>query len=217
MEWIEANAGWLWLVLAAGLAGVELLTLDLVFLMIAAGAGAAGVVALVGGPPALQLAAFAAVALLMLAAVRPVALRHLRQDTGAGASYLDTLPGRRVAAQGAITGDAGTLAVDAERQAVEEGVGSGIGPGEHAERRDDESPADGPARRHAGNLVANDQPCPSPDEADGQEGDKVFRRQQAFRAGRSAHRFAIAPESARASSSRVFQAVTKRAASAPQS
>ncbi|MBD4579806.1 NfeD family protein, partial [Xanthomonas citri pv. citri] len=24
MEWIEANAGWLWLVLAAGLAGVEL-------------------------------------------------------------------------------------------------------------------------------------------------------------------------------------------------
>ncbi|HAN85668.1 MAG TPA: NfeD family protein, partial [Micrococcus luteus] len=37
MEWIEANAGWLWLVLAAGLAGVELLTLDLVFLMIAAG------------------------------------------------------------------------------------------------------------------------------------------------------------------------------------
>lgn len=104
MEWIEANAGWLWLVLAAGLAGVELLTLDLVFLMIAAGAGAAGVVALVGGPPALQLAAFAAVALLMLAAVRPVALRHLRKDTGAGASYLDTLPGRRVAAQGAITG-----------------------------------------------------------------------------------------------------------------
>ncbi|OOL26852.1 peptidase, partial [Rhodococcus rhodochrous] len=57
MEWIEANAGWLWLVLAAGLAGVELLTLDLVFLMIAAGAGAAGVVALVGGPLALQLAA----------------------------------------------------------------------------------------------------------------------------------------------------------------
>ena len=103
MEWIEANAGWLWLVLAAGLAGVELLTLDLVFLMIAAGAGAAGVVALVGGPLALQLAAFAA-----------VALRHLRKDTGAGASYLDTLPGRRVAAQGAITGDAGTLAVDGD-------------------------------------------------------------------------------------------------------
>nr|WP_305791927.1 NfeD family protein [Micrococcus sp. HSID17245] len=45
---------------------------------------------------------------------RPVALRHLRQDTGAGASYLDTLPGRRVAAQGAITGDAGTLAVDGD-------------------------------------------------------------------------------------------------------
>ncbi|TFI41822.1 NfeD family protein, partial [Micrococcus endophyticus] len=36
MDWIEANAGWLWLVAAAGLIGVELLTLDLVFLMIAA-------------------------------------------------------------------------------------------------------------------------------------------------------------------------------------
>ncbi|MEX3565004.1 NfeD family protein [Micrococcus endophyticus] len=114
MDWIEANAGWLWLVAAAGLIGVELLTLDLVFLMIAAGAGAAGVVALAGGPLPLQLAAFAVVALLMLAAVRPVALRHLRKDTGAGASYLDTLPGRRVAAQGAITAEAGTLTVDGD-------------------------------------------------------------------------------------------------------
>ena len=34
MEWIEANAGWLWLVLAAGLAGVELLTLDLALIHI---------------------------------------------------------------------------------------------------------------------------------------------------------------------------------------
>lgn len=123
MDWIEANAGWLWLVAAGALIGVELLTLDLVFLMIAAGAGAAGVVALAGGPLWLQLAAFAAVALLMLAAVRPVALRHLRKDTGAGASYLDTLPGRRVAAQGAITADAGTLTVDGDTWSarVEEG------------------------------------------------------------------------------------------------
>lgn len=114
MDWIEANAGWLWLVTAAGLAGVELLTLDLMFLMIATGAGAAGVVALAGGPLWLQLAVFAATALLMLAAVRPVALRHLRKDTGASASYLDSLPGRRVAAQGAITADAGTLTLDGE-------------------------------------------------------------------------------------------------------
>ena len=114
MDWIEANAGWLWLVAAGGLIGIELLTLDLVFLMIAAGAGAAGVVALAGGPLWLQLGAFVAVALLMLAAVRPVALRHLRKDTGAGASYLDSLPGRRVETQGAITAEAGTLTVDGD-------------------------------------------------------------------------------------------------------
>ena len=84
-----------WFVAAASLALLELAAGELTLLMLGAGVGRRQ-------------------RLLMLAAVRPVALRHLRKDTGAGASYLDTLPGRRVAAQGAITGDAGTLAVDGD-------------------------------------------------------------------------------------------------------
>jgi membrane protein implicated in regulation of membrane protease activity len=70
--------GW-WLLAALVLVGVEILTLDLVFAMLAAGALAAGVTALLGGPPLAQVLIGSGVAVLMLAAVRPVALRHLRQ------------------------------------------------------------------------------------------------------------------------------------------
>lgn len=114
MEWIEANADWLWLVLALGLVGVELLSLDLVLAMLAAGALAAGVAALAGAPLGLQLGVFVVVSLLTLVAVRPVALRHLRKDTGASASYLDGLVGRRLTADSPVTEDAGVLTVDGE-------------------------------------------------------------------------------------------------------
>lgn len=114
MEWFEANAGWLWFAAAVVLAGVELLTLDLVLVMLAAGAAAAGAAALAGAGVGVQVAVFAAASLLMLAAVRPVALRHLRKDTGASASYLDGLVGRRLTTDSPVTEDSGVLTVDGE-------------------------------------------------------------------------------------------------------
>lgn len=114
MEWLEANAGWLWFVVAVVLAGVELLALDLVLVMLAAGAAAAGAAALAGAGLGVQVAVFAATSLLMLAAVRPVALRHLRTDTGASASYLDGLVGRRLTADSPVTEEQGVLTVDGE-------------------------------------------------------------------------------------------------------
>jgi membrane protein implicated in regulation of membrane protease activity len=69
---------WLvWLIIAAVLAGVEVLSLDLVLIMLAGGAVAGSVTAGVGLPPAVQVAVAVAAAAGLLVAVRPVAKRHL--------------------------------------------------------------------------------------------------------------------------------------------
>ena len=57
----------------------ELLTTSLVFAMIAGGAGAAAIVAALGGQTPLQVAAFAVVSALLLFGARPIARRHLYQ------------------------------------------------------------------------------------------------------------------------------------------
>lgn len=114
MEWLETNAGWVWLALAIALVAAEVLTLDLVLLMLAVGAAAGGLSAVLGAELWLQGVVFAAVSLLMLLLVRPPALRRLHGDDAASASYLDTLPGRRLAAGAAITAEAGLITVDGD-------------------------------------------------------------------------------------------------------
>ena len=70
---------WLiWTILAALLAVGEVLTVALVLGLIAVAALAAAVVAGLGGGVVLQLVAFIAGSLAMLAVVRPIARRHLR-------------------------------------------------------------------------------------------------------------------------------------------
>ena len=67
----------LWLIAAGVFAVGEVVSVDLVLLMFAGGAlGGAGV-AVLGGPLVLQLLAFVAVSLALLAVVRPIAKRHL--------------------------------------------------------------------------------------------------------------------------------------------
>jgi len=70
-----------WLALAVVLGIVEVTTLDLTFLMLAAGALAGSGVAAAGGPLALQVIVALVAAVAMLAVVRPIALRHLRTPT----------------------------------------------------------------------------------------------------------------------------------------
>lgn len=78
-----------WLIAAAVLAVVELITLDLVFAMFAGGALAAAGVAAADGGPVLQVAVGLGVAVGGLVLLRPVALRHLHTTpelrTGAAA------------------------------------------------------------------------------------------------------------------------------------
>lgn len=72
MDWL-----W-WLGAALLLAVVEILSLDLVLIMFAGGALAAAGVAALGAPLWLQIVTFGVVSVLLLAALRPYLLRHLR-------------------------------------------------------------------------------------------------------------------------------------------
>ncbi|GAA1733918.1 NfeD family protein [Isoptericola hypogeus] len=71
---------WLWWVGAAlVLAAVEMLSLDLVFIMLAGGALGGAVTAAAGGPVWLQFVVACVTALLLLFVLRPWLLQHLRQ------------------------------------------------------------------------------------------------------------------------------------------
>ncbi|HET7044545.1 MAG TPA: NfeD family protein [Gaiellaceae bacterium] len=86
---VEMHAWVIWLIVAAALAVGEVATLGLVLGFVAVGAVFAAAVALGGGIVALQLVAFIAGALALLALLRPVATRHLQTPrsirTGAAA------------------------------------------------------------------------------------------------------------------------------------
>jgi len=67
-----------WVVIAVVFAAVEITTLDLFFLMLAVGALAGAAVSLAVGSIIPEAIVAGAVAILMLAVVRPIALSHLR-------------------------------------------------------------------------------------------------------------------------------------------
>ena len=79
MGWSAEHEWLVWLLLAGVFVGVEIATLSLVALMLAAGALAGAVAAAFGAPVVVEALSASVVALLMLVVVRPVALGHLRQ------------------------------------------------------------------------------------------------------------------------------------------
>lgn len=90
IDWIQEHAWASWLGAAVILAGIELLSLDLVLLMFAIGALAAALIAAFGGPPLLAIGVFAVVSLLLLLVVRPsmVAKLHAGPTLATGHSNL---------------------------------------------------------------------------------------------------------------------------------
>ncbi len=77
IDWIRENAWASWLGLAAVLAIVEMMSLDLVLLMFAVGALAAALAAGLGAPVWIALPVFAIVSLLLLFLVRPTVVNKL--------------------------------------------------------------------------------------------------------------------------------------------
>lgn len=77
MDWLRDHPWESWLILAGVLAAAELLSLDLVLLMLAGGALVGFVAALVGAPFALQLVLALATSLGMLFLIRPAVVKRL--------------------------------------------------------------------------------------------------------------------------------------------
>ena len=120
----------IWLVVAAGLAVGEVLTLGLVLGLIALGAVLGAVVAVVGAGTAFQVLAFLAGSVALLGLVRPVARRHLQTPralrTGAAALVgKRALVLERVDAQGGrvkIGGEVWSARAYDETQVIEPGA-----------------------------------------------------------------------------------------------
>lgn len=102
-----------WLVVAAILGIAEVTTLTLALGLIAAGALVAAVVSGAGLPLAVQLLAFAGTSLAGLAAVRPLALRHIRQPPPLR-SGTAALVGREALALTEITHHSGRVRIGGE-------------------------------------------------------------------------------------------------------
>lgn len=102
-----------WVVVAAGLLAGEVLTLNLVLLMLSAAALVAAAVALTDAGLAVELLAFAGASTALLLFVRPIAQRHLRSPGGT----VDTpraLEGRVAVVVEDVTDDAGQVRVHGE-------------------------------------------------------------------------------------------------------
>ncbi|MHA7238738.1 NfeD family protein [Arthrobacter sp. TMS1-12-1] len=111
MDWMIANGWILWLALFLGLAVVETLTLDLLFIMLAVGALAALVADVLGAGPVLQIVVFSFVSLLMILLVRPVAVRHLRRGPADQLNNIDRLVGATAIALEPVTAHSGTVKI----------------------------------------------------------------------------------------------------------
>ena len=104
----------LWMLVALTAIGVEIVTVDLTFGLIAVGAGAAAIAAAMGAPIWLQGVIAVGVALAGIAFVRPFALRHLRRATPSMRTGVDALIGAEGRTVSAVTSVDGRITLRGE-------------------------------------------------------------------------------------------------------
>ena len=102
-----------WLVAAGVALIIEMLSVDFIFVMLAGGALAAAVVAALGAPVGLQVVTFVVVALIGLLAIRPFALRHLR-NTPESITNINRLVGHRAMVMEAVDHLGGRVKIGGE-------------------------------------------------------------------------------------------------------
>jgi len=98
MGWLGDHAWQGWLGLAIALAGLEMLSLDLILIMLAGGAVVGMLAALLGLPAAVQILAAGVTAVAALLVVRPTMARRLH-----GGPELSLGHGKLVGTQGTVT------------------------------------------------------------------------------------------------------------------
>lgn len=110
MEWFRDHAWETWTALAILLGLAELLSLDLVLLMLAVGAGVGVLTALIGLPVAVQILAAVGAATAMLLFVRPSIVKRLHSGPELRLGH-DALVGRQGVAVSEITADSGQVTI----------------------------------------------------------------------------------------------------------
>lgn len=106
---------WLWwwgLALALGV--VEILTVDLTFLMLAGGAAAGGLAGALGAPFWVQIVVAVVVAVLLLVLVRPMAVRKLQANTPQDMTNVAAHVGRTATVVADVTERAGRVKLTGE-------------------------------------------------------------------------------------------------------
>ncbi|MGH3398878.1 MAG: NfeD family protein [Streptosporangiaceae bacterium] len=102
-----------WLIIAAVLGAVEIVTVTLAFGLVAVGALAAAVAGAAGAPLGAQFGAFAVVSVVGLGVARPLAMRHVRQPpllrSGTAA-----LVGRSATVTEEVSADGGRVRIGAD-------------------------------------------------------------------------------------------------------
>jgi membrane protein implicated in regulation of membrane protease activity len=103
----------IWLIIAAVLGAVEIVTVTLAFGLVAVGALAAAVAGAAGAPLGAQFGAFAVVSAVGLGVARPLAMRHVRQPpllrSGTAA-----LVGRSATVTEEVSADGGRVRIGAD-------------------------------------------------------------------------------------------------------
>lgn len=115
MEWLSETQ-WLWWVAAALALGlIEIASLDLVFSMLSLAALAAAGAAGLDGSITVQVLTFVAVAVLLLAVLRPVALRKLKPAGAGERTNTDALVGRTALVLQEVTDRSGLVKLTGEQ------------------------------------------------------------------------------------------------------
>ncbi|BCW10840.1 MULTISPECIES: NfeD family protein [Paenarthrobacter] len=110
-EWLGENWWALWLTVFLAFAVVEMLTLDLFFIMLGGGALAGLIADFAGADFWLQIVIFCVVSLLMIVFVRPVALNHLRKGPTEQLSNIDRLIGQPALVIEAVSSTSGLVKI----------------------------------------------------------------------------------------------------------
>lgn len=133
LDWIVTNSWVFWLAMFLLLAIIEIVTLDLFFIMLSAGALAALFGGLLGGPFWAQVVIFCVVSLLMILFVRPVALRHLNRGPADLRTNVERLIGETAMTLEAVTDNSGTVKIGGDTWTARSSDGSQIPAGQRVQ------------------------------------------------------------------------------------
>ena len=149
--------GWLWWVGGALALGIlEMLSLDLVLVMFAGGALAGALAYALGAPVAVQILVAAVTSIVLLAALRPWLLRHLKGRADLPETNAAALVGRQATVVATVDGTTGRVKLAGEVWSARTADGGSLPPGTSVTvtKIDGATAVVGPAPATAGGTAA---------------------------------------------------------------